>query len=249
MSFQPGPQTAITASVIQRSSASRALLTTLESHASLDGVRLAIVHDIEALGNRSTYRNANVLLVPSVSTPPQQARWRAYVQAFRGAAAIPPDQLRVCNRPRRCAHDQRRGRAVPPPHTTRTSCSSAANIVGERTHERGERILVARVRSSMRREPTLSGCLTQPSGRGAFGSTKMLASLAGCTVACVAVCRGKGRRHRCARGITLAWPQRKRRAQMVDRHAGHECAAAQFGTNCWSRVGRTGRSTCRSGAS
>ena len=63
-----------------------------ESHASLDGVRLAIVHDIEALGNRSTYRNANLLLVPSVSTPPQQARWRAYVQAFRGAAAIPPDR-------------------------------------------------------------------------------------------------------------------------------------------------------------
>jgi len=63
-----------------------------ESHASLDGVRLAIVHDIEALGNRSSYRNADLLLVPSVSTPPQQARWRAYVQAFRGGAAIPPDR-------------------------------------------------------------------------------------------------------------------------------------------------------------
>ena len=63
-----------------------------ESHASLDGVRLAIVHDIEALGNRSTYRNADLLLVPSVSMPPQQARWRAYVQAFRGVAAIPPDR-------------------------------------------------------------------------------------------------------------------------------------------------------------
>ena len=63
-----------------------------ESHASMDGVRLAIVHDIEALGNRSSYRNADLLLVPSVSTPPQQARWRAYVQAFRGGAAIPPDR-------------------------------------------------------------------------------------------------------------------------------------------------------------
>ena len=63
-----------------------------ESHASLDGVRLAIVHDIESLGNRSTYRNADLLLVPSVATPPQQARWRAYVRAFRGGAAIPPDR-------------------------------------------------------------------------------------------------------------------------------------------------------------
>ena len=43
----------------------------------------------------------------------------------------------------------------------------------------------------------------------------------------VAVCRGEGRRHRCARGITLASAQRKRSARMVDRHAGHECAAAQ----------------------
>lgn len=63
-----------------------------ESSANLDGVRLAIVHDIKALGNWSTYRNADLLLVPSVAMPPQQARWRAYVQAFRGAAAIPPDR-------------------------------------------------------------------------------------------------------------------------------------------------------------